>query len=107
MMSGVSSITRRANSRQRRGTAPPPRAERSVSREQRWKSEHIHADDPFARFAAMAQGILVRRMIAANRTHWRKYDEAQSRKREARELAQHNLKGQITTRRDDAPHSTL
>jgi hypothetical protein len=53
-----------------------------------WRSEHIPAEDPFARFAAMAQRILVRRVIAANRTHWRKYDEQQTRKREARELAQ-------------------
>jgi hypothetical protein len=52
-----------------------------------WTSEHIPADDPFARFAAMAQRILVRRVIAANRTHWRKYDEQQARKRAGRELA--------------------
>ena len=49
----------------------------------RWQSERIPADDPFARFAAMAQRVLVRRMIAANRRHWRKHDAALARKRAA------------------------
>jgi hypothetical protein len=52
-----------------------------------WNSEHIPADDPFARFADMAQKILVRRVAAANRTHWRKYNEREVQKREARERA--------------------
>ena len=52
-----------------------------------WRSEHIPADDPFARFATMAQKVLVRRVIAANRTHWRKYEERESQKHAARERA--------------------
>jgi len=55
-----------------------------------WRSEHIPADDPFARFAAMAQKILVKRVIAANRAHWRKSNERQNQKRHA--LALQRLK---------------
>jgi hypothetical protein len=65
-----------------------PRRARPRAEKREWKSEHIPADDPFARFAAMAQRILVKRVIAANRTHWRKYNERENRKREARELSQ-------------------
>jgi hypothetical protein len=70
-----------------------PRRARSRAQKREWKSEHIPADDPFARFAAMAQRILVKRVIAANRTHWRKYNERENRKRDARELA-HQLSQQ-------------
>lgn len=68
-----------------------------------WKSEPIAADDPFARFAAMAQTILVRRMIAANRTHWRKYDERIAQKRQARELARENPRYNTGAARTSAP----
>jgi hypothetical protein len=42
---------------------------RNVCISRAWKSEAIDASDPLARFAAMAQKVLVKRMIAANRTH--------------------------------------
>jgi hypothetical protein len=71
-------------------TPPVKSRDSSITRRGRtstrkWKSEYIPADDPFARFAAMAQRALVRRMIAANRSHWRKHDTQLARKRAATE----------------------
>jgi hypothetical protein len=71
---------------------------RAPSRQLEWKTEHIPADDPFARFAASAQVILVRRMIAANRNHWRKYNDELTREREARARARQKLERAGTER---------
>jgi hypothetical protein len=65
---------------------------RAPSKQLEWKTEHIPADDPFARFAASAQVVLVRRMVAANRNHRRKYSDELNRTREAQTRARRNLK---------------
>jgi hypothetical protein len=76
---------------------------RAPSKRLQWKTEHIPADDPFARFAASAQVILVRRMIAANRNHWRKYNDELNRTRGARARALQKLKQAASERLAEEP----